>query len=352
MRFLLALFVMLIPPAAHAAADEPAMLCEWAASQAAAETGVPADIMGALTLTETGRRHAGQVRPWAWSVNAEGAGSWFDDPATALAFAEERVAGGRLNLDIGCFQLNYRWHGQHFASVADMFDPLTNARYAARFVADLYHESGDWRRAAGMFHSRTPAHATRYLARFDELRAGLRSGGGAPHGMPETYNRFAAADPAVIATLPRPSRPVRIIERRMLLGAPIGTPRSDSPGSLTAIGGPRVALLSGGTALIGSARAPLISPGDGPLIGPGITRSRPRDGTRGQRRARAPARDGPAERGGVMAARDGPDDPGPDETPEWADTPLPAALPAHPARIPGATGPPALLTISGAEELL
>src|SRR5690606_34602257 len=72
-------------------ADQPAAICEWAALTAAAEAGVPPDIMGALTLTETGRRRGGIVRPWAWSVNAAGAGSWFDDPAEALAFAEERV---------------------------------------------------------------------------------------------------------------------------------------------------------------------------------------------------------------------------------------------------------------------
>ena len=90
--------------------------------------------MAGLTLTETGRRRDGVVRPWAWSVNAEGEGSWFDDPASALAFAEDRIALGRRNVDIGCFQINFRWHGENFPSVAAMFDPLTNARYAADFV--------------------------------------------------------------------------------------------------------------------------------------------------------------------------------------------------------------------------
>lgn len=132
-----------------------AEICEWAAQQAAQESGVPVDILGALTLTETGRRMDGVVRPWAWSANSEGEGTWFDDPDTAIAFAEDRVAQGRLNLDIGCFQLNYRWHGENFASVAQMFDPLENARYAARFVRQLYTETGDWRIAAGAFHSRT-----------------------------------------------------------------------------------------------------------------------------------------------------------------------------------------------------
>ena len=165
-RLVMLLLLVLAPWAARAAvdpADQPAAVCEWAALTAAAEVGVPPDILATLTLTETGRRRAGVVRPWAWSVNAEGAGSWFNDPAEALAFAQDRIDQGRLNLDIGCFQLNYRWHGENFPSVVEMFDPLENARYAARFVRDLYAETGDWRRAAGAFHSRTAVNATKYL---------------------------------------------------------------------------------------------------------------------------------------------------------------------------------------------
>ncbi|MFV0410302.1 MAG: hypothetical protein ACK5LJ_11590 [Paracoccus sp. (in: a-proteobacteria)] len=140
------LMVMAAPALARAPVEEPAALCEWVASMAATESGVSADILGALTLTETGRRWDGVVRPWAWSVNAEGEGTWFDDPNAALGFAEDRVVRGRHNLDIGCFQLNYRWHGMNFSSMAEMFDPLSNARYAARFVSELDAETGDWRR--------------------------------------------------------------------------------------------------------------------------------------------------------------------------------------------------------------
>lgn len=221
-------------------ADQPAAVCEWAALTAAAETGVPPDIMGALTLTETGRRRGGLVRPWAWSVNAEGAGSWFDDPAEALAFAEDRVEAGRLNLDIGCFQLNYRWHSANFPSLVAMFDPLENARYAARFVRELHAELGDWRLAAGAFHSRTPIHATRYLARFDQLRAGLRARGF--EGLadaPETYNSFAIAAPVA------PEKVARARERLTLLGAPLGSTRTGTPASLAVVAQGRGPLLGG-----------------------------------------------------------------------------------------------------------
>ncbi|SMO36673.1 lytic transglycosylase domain-containing protein [Paracoccus laeviglucosivorans] len=251
MRLVLILLLILVCWRSHAAPS--AEVCEWAAAQAAQEYGVPLDILGALTLTETGRRMGGIVRPWAWSANSEGEGTWFDDPQSAVAFAQDRVAQGRTNLDIGCFQLNYRWHHQGFASVAQMFDPLENARYAARFVSQLHGETGDWRKAAGMFHSRTQVHATRYLARFDTLRAMLRERGfqGIGDG-PETYNSFAG-----IASDQR----VRVRERVMLLGAPLGTGVTGHPGSLAAIGAGRgVAFGASAEPLIVAAKGPIFEP--------------------------------------------------------------------------------------------
>ncbi|WP_211596159.1 hypothetical protein [Paracoccus aestuariivivens] len=203
-------------------------VCEWAAVQAAQETGVPVEIMGALTLTETGRHMGGVVRPWAWSANSEGEGTWFDDPQSAITFAHDRISQGRTNLDIGCFQLNYRWHGMNFSNIEQMFDPLENARYAARFVAQLHSETADWRRAAGAFHSRTTAHAERYLARFDTLYAVLQKRGfSGMTSAPETYNQFAS--------ITADSRK-QVRQRLMLLGAPMGTAVTGRPGSLAAIG--------------------------------------------------------------------------------------------------------------------
>lgn len=252
LAWVLALLLSAVPAlAAGDPADRPAVACEWAAMTAAAEAGVPADILGALTLTETGRRRGGVVRPWAWSVNAEGSGSWFDDPAEALAFAQDRIDRGRPNLDIGCFQLNYRWHGENFPSVVEMFDPLENARYAARFIRDLYAETGDWRRAAGAFHSRTPVHANRYLARFDDLRATLTRGGfQGMTGAPETYNDFAAAGPVA------PEKVARARVRLTLLGAPLGSERTGAPGSLAVVGQGRGSLIVASRGALIGTRAP------------------------------------------------------------------------------------------------
>ncbi|MEZ5910862.1 MAG: transglycosylase SLT domain-containing protein [Paracoccaceae bacterium] len=138
----------------------------------------------AISLTETGRKLDGGFRPWPWTVNMEGKGHWFGSHDEALHYVRESRDAGARSFDVGCFQINYRWHAQHFASLDAMFDPLTNARYAARFLSELHGETGDWSAAAGAFHSRTEVYASRYRKIFDRHRQRL---GGSPEVREERY---------------------------------------------------------------------------------------------------------------------------------------------------------------------
>lgn len=196
-RLLPTLVALLLGAAAEAAqaAADPADLCLSAARIAATESGVPLAVLVAITGVETGRGSG--ARPWPWTVNMEGEGRWFDDGEQARAFVEAAMRRGARSFDIGCFQINHRWHGTAFASIEAMFDPLENARYAARFLGDLRAETGDWSRAAGAYHSRTPDLAQRYRARFDRLHAALSS-------QPE------AGDPVVLVAEAAPPRLPRV----------------------------------------------------------------------------------------------------------------------------------------------
>ncbi|MEO1493677.1 MAG: lytic transglycosylase domain-containing protein [Pseudomonadota bacterium] len=137
-------------------------LCWDAAIAAADRNGVPRNIMLAITLVETRTKRDGETGPWPWTVNVAGKGAWLDSRAQALLHAQRALAQGQTSFDVGCFQLNYRWHGQHFASIDQMFEPGPSGDYAARFVKSLHEETGDWIRASGLYHSRTPKHAARY----------------------------------------------------------------------------------------------------------------------------------------------------------------------------------------------
>ncbi len=148
-------------------------ICEQAAQKVASESGVPLDVLRAISLTETGRSKEGELQPWPWTVNMEGVGKWFDTYEEAKAYVDRHFDRGARSFDVGCFQINYRWHHQAFSSIEQMFEPLANARYAAKFLSELYEEFGSWPRAAGAYHSRTPKYANKYTARFNRIRKKL-----------------------------------------------------------------------------------------------------------------------------------------------------------------------------------
>ena len=196
-----------VPPARADVSEDAIALCERAIANGAAAGGVPQEVLHAISLTETGRAVNGKLRPWPWAINREGRGFWFATRDEALAFARRSVLDGRTSFDVGCFQINYRWHGHNFPSLESMFDPETSAAYAAKFLRELYAEKGAWTPAAGAYHSRTPEFANRYKDRFERIRAGL-AGTVLATGAPEAV----ATDPAA----PRRSR-TRLASRPLVI---------------------------------------------------------------------------------------------------------------------------------------
>ena len=175
LRLCIALALMLAAPVLAGAPEEDysAALCERALANGARRGGVPPQILHAISLTETGRNSGGRLRPWPWAINREGKGHWFKTRDEAISFARESLAQGRKSFDVGCTQINFRWHGHAFSSLEQMFDPEATATYAAQFLRNLYEERGSWSEAAGAYHSLTPDLAGIYRKRFDRLLAGL-----------------------------------------------------------------------------------------------------------------------------------------------------------------------------------
>lgn len=174
------------PPAADAAAS-----CRAAISTAERERSVPAGLLQAIGRVESGRRDpvTGQFAPWPWTINAEGRGMFFPSREAAIAEVRQLQARGVRIIDIGCMQVNLHHHPNAFPTLEQAFDPLTNARYAARFLAELRVASGDWARAAGHYHSQTPERAEPYRMRVLAAWAGEQ---GRPPGDP-------AAEAALLA---------------------------------------------------------------------------------------------------------------------------------------------------------
>ncbi|MFD1342010.1 lytic transglycosylase domain-containing protein [Litorisediminicola beolgyonensis] len=123
---------------------------------------IPHNLLLAIGLQEAGMMRDGELTVWPWAVNSEGKGHIFDSRSGALAFVASEHRRGARSIDVGCMQINLRWHPKAFDSVTDGFDPVQNVDYAARFLKGLYHEIGDWEKAAGAYHSRTEEHQRVY----------------------------------------------------------------------------------------------------------------------------------------------------------------------------------------------
>ncbi len=187
---LMVLLSSLVPAMGQDMDDADATRCEQAIANAARRGGVPPDVLLAVALTETGRRSEGRLRPWPWAINREGKGYWFKTEEEALAFGKESLAAGRTSFDVGCVQINYRWHGRAFPSLEQMFNPEYTATYAAQFIRNLYEERGNWSEAAGAYHSLTPDKAAIYRKRFDQVLAELE-----PGTLPDPETLVATATP-------------------------------------------------------------------------------------------------------------------------------------------------------------
>jgi hypothetical protein len=183
MRALLRLLTLVLlssPALATPPLSSPAQLCEAAIVTAERAERLPERMMEAVAVVETGRLDAasGALRPWPWTINAEGQGFFFASKQQAIDAVRVLQARGVRSIDVGCMQINLMFHPDAFASLDQAFDPGANARFAARFLNALHAANRDWPATIAAYHSETPVLGAAYrqlvLARWD--RPGITAG--------------------------------------------------------------------------------------------------------------------------------------------------------------------------------
>ena len=133
--------------------------------QVALEYDVPAGILFAISLTESGRKTAdGRMLPYPWALNVNGSAFYFANKSEADAHLERLLAEGEKP-DIGLMQVNWRYHQHKLGDIRQAFDPWLNLRAGAIVLREAYRATGDWWTAVGRYHSGTPTRAKAYRAR-------------------------------------------------------------------------------------------------------------------------------------------------------------------------------------------
>ncbi|MBG53125.1 MAG: hypothetical protein CML99_12025 [Rhodobiaceae bacterium] len=154
------------------AASDDWKLCRAAATRLEQQHHMPSGMVNSIAMVESGRRSPdGSLQAWPWTVNAEGRSYYFATRDKAVDAVRRMLAEGMRTIDVGCMQVNLRYHPRAFTSVEEAFDPMSNVAYGAYFLRELEERSDSWNQAIGRYHSYSTSLNTRYAARVQAVWA-------------------------------------------------------------------------------------------------------------------------------------------------------------------------------------
>jgi hypothetical protein len=119
---------------------------------AAQRAGVPAPVLYAVALQESGTRLNRRHVPWPWTLNV--AGMPLRYPTRSAACAGLRAALGSVparRIDVGLGQINLGYHGGRVPHPCALLDPQQNLAIAADILRGHFTGEG-WMRAVGRYH--------------------------------------------------------------------------------------------------------------------------------------------------------------------------------------------------------
>jgi tetratricopeptide (TPR) repeat protein len=191
------------PPAP---AIEPVPSCLPAIAREERAHGIPSGLLRAVAMVESGRRFpdSNQREPWPWTINVLGAGRFLGNRADAVAQATQILSTDQGLMDVGCMQVNLYHHPHAFPSLTAAFEPDTNVRYAAGFLAQLNQTHHSWLQAVAAYHAGTPTGtgAAEYLAKVVYLWKGGQPATVLSSSRATTRGDDDEPDDAVTAELP------------------------------------------------------------------------------------------------------------------------------------------------------
>lgn len=134
---------------------------------------LPNKLLTSISLVESGMVKGKTINSWPWSLNINGKSKYFDNKKDTLIFLKKSLQKNR-NIDVGCMQINYKFHGHNFNNLDHILNPEENVKYAAKFLKKLFKRHKSWNEAISRYHSSEPIRKKRYLTKvknfWDKLR--------------------------------------------------------------------------------------------------------------------------------------------------------------------------------------
>jgi Transglycosylase SLT domain len=128
---------------------------------------IPRGLLHAIAMTES------TYNPLA--LNIEGRNVGVPTVDQALLRIRQAQDQGIQNISIGCLQILVKYHVHRVGTTRDLIEPGTNAAYGARYLRELYRQTGDWWRAVARYHTSDVEKQAIYLCRVYGNYASLRN---------------------------------------------------------------------------------------------------------------------------------------------------------------------------------
>ena len=127
-------------------------------------TDIPSGLLLGIGKAESGRiLKNNEMVIWPWTINHAGKSLFFDNKIQMKSYLLKHTEKGDNNLDVGCMQINLKWHKQNFKNIKDMLSIEPNVSYAASFLIQLKNKHGSWEKAIKHYHSSDPVKNKPYL---------------------------------------------------------------------------------------------------------------------------------------------------------------------------------------------
>lgn len=133
--------------------------CTNAISNSEKKYNLPPYLLQAIAITESGVN--GKPNPWAMNIKGK---SHYASGYNEVVNIVNRH-GTKPSIDVGCSQINLKWHAHRFNDWKQLLNPQINADYAAFHLIELKKEFGSWSKAVSAYHSRTNWRGVNYACK-------------------------------------------------------------------------------------------------------------------------------------------------------------------------------------------
>ena len=127
-------------------------------------SGIPKHLLHAISLKETGRwdQKAKKSFVWPWTVTSGKWSHYFESKENAIRAVNHLKTRNIENIDVGCMQINLKYHPNAFKTLDDAFNPKLNIKYGAKYLKELYLQKKSWSQAVSFYHSSNLVRGGKY----------------------------------------------------------------------------------------------------------------------------------------------------------------------------------------------